>query len=115
MTDLLSAAEAVLVAHQLHRGGCLCGWSELGQSLPRHQVRMLVESGVLVPETRELLQAAVIFVASFYGMRWDASFRTLAEAVEQVYPGAVAITRKALGKESVAEESTADSLRRRLR
>jgi len=26
----------VLVAHQRHRGGCLCGWNELGRSHPAH-------------------------------------------------------------------------------
>lgn len=40
-------AEAILVAHQRHRGGCLCGWSELGKSLPGHQVAMLREAGLL--------------------------------------------------------------------
>ena len=28
----------VLVAHQRHRGGCLCGWNELGRSHPAHIV-----------------------------------------------------------------------------
>lgn len=37
----LEYAEAILVAHQRHRGGCLCGWAELGKSLPGHQVAML--------------------------------------------------------------------------
>ena len=40
-------AEAILVAHQRHRGGCLCGWSELGKSHPGHQVAMLREAGLL--------------------------------------------------------------------
>ena len=45
MTDPLDldGAEAVLVAHQRHRGGCLCGWAELGKSHPGHQVAMLRE------------------------------------------------------------------------
>ncbi len=42
------AAEAILVAHQRHDyRGCLCGWSELGKSHPRHQVAMLREAGLL--------------------------------------------------------------------
>lgn len=45
--EVVGAAEAVLVAHQRHRGGCLCGWRELGKSHPGHQVRMLAEAGVL--------------------------------------------------------------------
>lgn len=41
-------AEAILVAHQRHDiRGCLCGWSELGKSHPRHQVAMLREAGLL--------------------------------------------------------------------
>lgn len=43
-------AELVLVAHQRHRGGCLCGWSELGKSLPGHQAAMLREAGLLTGE-----------------------------------------------------------------
>lgn len=39
-------AEEVLAAHQRHRGGCLCGKSGLGESHPKHQVEMLVESGI---------------------------------------------------------------------
>jgi hypothetical protein len=39
--------ELVLVAHQRHRGGCLCGWNELGKSLPGHQAAMLREAGLL--------------------------------------------------------------------
>jgi hypothetical protein len=41
------AAEAILIAHQRHRGGCLCGWSELGRSHPGHQVAMLREAALL--------------------------------------------------------------------
>ena len=48
--DYLKTAELILVAHQRHRGGCLCGWSELGKSLPRHQVDMLREAGLLPKE-----------------------------------------------------------------
>lgn len=42
-------AEAILIAHQRHRGGCLCGWFELGMSHAGHQVAMLREAGVLTP------------------------------------------------------------------
>lgn len=38
-------AEAILVAHQRHRGGCLCGWAELGKSFAAHQVAMLRMDG----------------------------------------------------------------------
>lgn len=41
------AAEEVLIAHQRHRGGCLCGWSELGKSHPGHQVAMLRDAALL--------------------------------------------------------------------
>lgn len=45
-------AEAVLVAHQRRDlGSCLCGWSELGKSHPRHQVAMLREAGIFAKET----------------------------------------------------------------
>jgi hypothetical protein len=41
-------AEAILTAHQRRDyRGCLCGWSELGKSHPRHQVAMLREAGLL--------------------------------------------------------------------
>lgn len=41
-------AEAVLVAHQrISFQSCLCGWSELGRSHPRHQVAMLREAELL--------------------------------------------------------------------
>ncbi len=40
-------AETLLIAHQRHRDGCLCGWSELGKSHPRHQVAKLREAGLL--------------------------------------------------------------------
>jgi hypothetical protein len=44
-------AEAILVAHQRRDyRGCLCGWSELGKSHPRHQVAMLREAALLVNE-----------------------------------------------------------------
>ena len=48
------AAVAILLAH-LRRDitGCLCGWSELGKSHPRHQVAMLREAGLLVPQPAE--------------------------------------------------------------
>lgn len=45
--DSTDAAELILIAHQRHRGGCLCGWSELGKSLPGHQAAMLREAGLL--------------------------------------------------------------------
>jgi len=41
-------AELVLVDHQRHRAGCLCGWSGLGKSLPLHQAQMLAAAGLLV-------------------------------------------------------------------
>lgn len=41
------AAEAILIAHQRHRGGCLCGWDVLGKSHPGHQVAMLRDAGLL--------------------------------------------------------------------
>lgn len=40
-------AEAVLVAHQRHRGGCLCGWSELGKSHAAHVAQVLDAAGAL--------------------------------------------------------------------
>jgi hypothetical protein len=43
-------AESILVDHQRHRGGCLCGWSELGKSHPRHQVAMLRQAALLKDE-----------------------------------------------------------------
>lgn len=46
----LQEAELILIAHQRHRGGCLCGWSELGKSLPGHQAAMLREAGLLPDE-----------------------------------------------------------------
>jgi len=48
--DSMQAAELILVAHQRHRGGCLCGWNELGKSLPGHQAAMLREAGLLHDE-----------------------------------------------------------------
>lgn len=45
--DSMQDAELILIAHQRHRGGCLCGWAELGKSLPGHQVAMLREAGLL--------------------------------------------------------------------
>lgn len=40
-------AETILVAHQrLDITGCVCGWSELGKSHPKHQVAMLHEAGL---------------------------------------------------------------------
>lgn len=42
------AAEVVLTAHQRRDiQGCICGWSELGRSHPKHQVAMLCEAGLL--------------------------------------------------------------------
>lgn len=41
-------AEGILIAHQrLDGGGCLCGWSKLGESHPGHQVAMLRRSALL--------------------------------------------------------------------
>lgn len=37
----------LLVDHQRHQGGCLCGWSELGRSHPEHQVSVLRAAGLL--------------------------------------------------------------------
>lgn len=42
-----AAAEELLVAHQRHRSGCLCGWAELGKSHPGHQVEVLRKAGLL--------------------------------------------------------------------
>jgi hypothetical protein len=46
-TTIDQAAERILVDHQRHRGGCLCGWSELGRSFAAHQVAMLREAALL--------------------------------------------------------------------
>lgn len=43
-------AEMILVNHQRHRGGCLCGWNELGKSHARHQVSVLRDAGWLRDE-----------------------------------------------------------------
>lgn len=43
-------AEAILIIHQRHRGGCLCGWAELGKSFAGHQAAALREAGLLVEE-----------------------------------------------------------------
>lgn len=40
-------AAAVLVAHQRHGGGCLCGWHELGSSHAAHVADVLAEAGAL--------------------------------------------------------------------
>jgi hypothetical protein len=50
-------AEAILTIHQRHRGGCLCGWGELGKSHPAHQAAKLREAGVL-PDPAALHQPA---------------------------------------------------------
>lgn len=42
-------AEKILVDHQRHRGGCLCGWAQLGGSHPAHQVDMMRAAGVWIP------------------------------------------------------------------
>lgn len=47
LTATDETAEAILTAHQRHRSGCLCGWSELGKSHPGHQVVMLREAALL--------------------------------------------------------------------
>lgn len=49
MTDgtYLMLAEAVLVAHQRHKGGCLCGWDELGKSHAAHVAQVLDDAGAL--------------------------------------------------------------------
>lgn len=40
----------VLVAHQRHQGGCLCGGVGLGQSLPQHQAEVLAAAGHLADD-----------------------------------------------------------------
>lgn len=45
----------------------------------------------------EVLAASVVFVASV-DLQWSPAFRALADAVEKAQPGAVAVTRKALGR-----------------
>lgn len=40
--------EAILIEHQRHRGGCLCGWNELGMSHPGHQTEILRREGLLI-------------------------------------------------------------------
>jgi hypothetical protein len=47
--DELAALETVLTAHQRHRGGCLCGWGELGRSHPMHQAEQILARWRLVP------------------------------------------------------------------
>lgn len=47
VAEPVEQAEAILIAHQRHKGGCLCGWAELGMSHPAHQVAMLREAGLL--------------------------------------------------------------------
>lgn len=46
-----ATAQAILIAHQRRDiRSCLCGWSELGRCHAGHQVRMLVEAGLLRAE-----------------------------------------------------------------
>lgn len=52
-TDVERDAEEILVAHQRHRGGCLCGWGPLGESHPKHQVAMLLEAGLLHKDSQD--------------------------------------------------------------
>ena len=40
-------AEAVLIAHQRYKDGCLCGWHELGRSHAVHVVEVLVTAGAI--------------------------------------------------------------------
>jgi hypothetical protein len=40
-----SGMAEVLIEHQRHRGGCLCGWDELGKSHPAHQAAALSAAG----------------------------------------------------------------------
>lgn len=49
MPDLAyrNLAASVLVAHQRHRGGCLCGWHELGKSHAEHVAEVLDVAGAL--------------------------------------------------------------------
>lgn len=46
-TPIDKAAEAVLTAHQRHKGGCLCGWADLGKSHPAHQTQQLRQAQLL--------------------------------------------------------------------
>jgi len=51
MNDAEQMAEEVLIAHQRKDiSGCICGWSELGRSHPRHQVEMIKEAGIELRE-----------------------------------------------------------------
>lgn len=43
----VKAVAAILTAHQRHRGGCLCGWADLGKSHPEHQAAVLGMAGLL--------------------------------------------------------------------
>lgn len=48
-------AEALLIAHQRHSvGGCLCGWSRLGESHAGHQVAVLRDAGLLAQDGEDL-------------------------------------------------------------
>ena len=46
-------AEAVLIAHQRHKGGCLCGWNELGKSHVEHVTNVLVTAGAIKEKSRD--------------------------------------------------------------
>lgn len=52
MSAIERAAE-VLVAHQRHGPGCLCGWTTLGASHPKHQATMLAAEDLLRDEDGE--------------------------------------------------------------
>ena len=43
----IQLATAVLVAHQRYKGGCLCGWHELGKSYAQHVAQVLDAAGAL--------------------------------------------------------------------
>jgi hypothetical protein len=48
--DVMAEVARVLVGHQRHQGGCLCGWGQLGASLTIHQAEALAVAGLLRPE-----------------------------------------------------------------
>lgn len=49
----MDSTAVILTAHQRHKGGCLCGWDELGKSHPEHQAAMLREAGLLAADSLE--------------------------------------------------------------
>lgn len=52
--DIDAVATETLINHQRYDiTGCVCGWSELGKSHPRHQVAMLRAAGLLATTTAD--------------------------------------------------------------